>query len=311
MNLSTIMLHAHVHEGFDFVQILIDTLIHGLKMLPFLFIAYLIIETVEHKAMDKLRRVLGSRGTGVLGGSLLGLIPQCGFSVAAANLYSEKFISAGALAAVFIATSDEALPVILSSGETRKFFLPLVLLKFVLAVIAGFLLDFLLFVFDKKQRAEKHSGHHGHHHGEHVHEAGEHHHCSFCDSNKGIFVSTVKRTAFTMLFLLATILVFDTVIGLVGEESFEKFFSALSYVQPFAASLIGLIPGCAVSVMLVGLFTEGMISFGALVAGLSAGAGVGIAALLNSGRGLKNSLSVIGYIWLFSSVSGLIISIFA
>ena len=313
MNLNLIMLHtAHVHEDFDLLSILLDTLIHGAKMLPLLFLAYLIIETVEHKAMDKLRRVFADKKTGVVGGALLGLIPECGFSVAAANLYSEKIISTGALAAVFIATSDEAFPILLSSGETRGYFLPLILVKLFLAVIAGFLLDFLYALFKPKHK--HHRGHHhdhAHHHGEHIHEAGEHHHCAFCDSNKGIFLSALKRTVYILLFLIATVFVFNTVIGLIGEERVEAVMASIPFLQPFIAALIGLIPSCAVSIMLTGLFTEGIISFGALVAGLCAGAGAGIAVLLKSGRGLKKSLFLIGYLWLFSSLAGLIISIFA
>lgn len=313
MNLNPIILHAvHAHEEFDLLSILLDTLIHGAKMLPLLFLAYLIIETVEHKAMDKLRRVFANKKTGVIGGALLGLIPECGFSVAAANLYSEKIISTGALAAVFIATSDEAFPILLSSGETRKYFLPLLLIKLFLAVIAGFLLDILYSLFKPKQEhCHEHHHDHAHRHGEHVHEAGEHHHCAFCDSNKGIFLSALKRTVYILLFLIATVFVFNAVIGLIGEERVEAVMASIPFLQPFIAALIGLIPSCAVSIMLTGLFTEGIISFGALVAGLCAGAGAGIAVLLKSGRGLKKSLFLVGYLWLFSSIAGLIISIFA
>lgn len=311
MNLTMIMLHgAHSHEGFNIIDLLLDTLIHGLKMLPLLFVAYLIIETVEHKAMDKLKLVLGKKETGVLGGSVLGLFPECGFSVAAANLYAENFISAGGLAAVFIATSDEALPIILSSGDTRKFFLPTVGILFILSLIAGFLIDFVLKFAKNKDDAHEHHHHYSHSH-EHVHEAGEHHHCSFCDSNKGIFLSTLKRTFMTLLFLLATIFVFNSIITLVGESRFEGLFEKLGVLQPFIAALIGLIPSCAVSITLVGLFTEGVISYGALMAGLASAAGVGIAVLVKSSGNFKKTIMFISYIWLFSSVSGLILSIFA
>ncbi len=313
MNLNIIMLHAHASgEGFDILSILKETLFHGLKMLPLLFTAYLIIEIVEHRAIDKLRSVLGKKATGVLGGALLGLFPECGFSVASANLYAENFISAGALAAVFIATSDEALPIILSTDAIRKFFLPLLLLKLVLAILAGFTLDFLLSVCKRKSKQKHHHEHHAHaHHSEHVHEVGEHHHCSFCDSNKGIFLSTLKRTLITLLFLLATIFVFNTVMELVGKQRFETVLGSFGYFTPFVSAFIGLIPSCAVSVMFVGLFTEGVISFGALVAGLCAGAGAGVAVLLKNGNEIKKSLMLIAYVWLFSSFAGLVISIFA
>lgn len=297
MSINTLMLHAghaHAHSDFDIVHIIGDTLTDALKILPLLFIAYLIIEIVEHKASDKLRRMLSSKYAGVPGGALFGLFPECGFSVAASNLYAEKLISAGTLAAVFIATSDEALPIILSMPETAGYFLPLLLLKLGLAIIAGYLLDGVLHIIKRKKHENEHE--HSHAHGEHVHEAGEHHHCSYCDSNRGILKNSLSRTLTTALFIIATVFIFNCIVALIGEENIENAMAAVKYLQPFVTALLGLIPSCAVSVMLAGLFAEGAISFGALVAGLCAGAGAGIAVLVRSCKNIKKSLFIVGYV---------------
>ena len=316
MNFAPLLLHAAHAEGFDILSIIRDTLVDGIKMLPLLFVAYLVIEIIEHKAMDKLKAAFSSKGAGVVSGALFGLFPQCGFSVAAANLYSEKLISAGALAAVFISTSDEALPVILSVPETAKYFLPLLLIKLLGGIAAGLLLDFAMSRFKKTHAHHddhEHHGHNheGHHHGEHTHAHGVHHHCAHCDSNRGIVKNSLTRTASTICFILLTVFVFNTAVALIGEARIEYALEFVSVIQPLIAAFLGLVPSCAVSVILAGLFTEGVISFGALAAGLCAGAGAGMAVLFKSNKELKNSLFILLYIWLFSAALGTVISIIA
>lgn len=318
MNFKTILLHASHGGGFDILHVIEDTLIDALKMLPLLFLAYLVIEIIEHKAMDKLKRAFSSERAGVFSGAVLGLFPQCGFSVAAANLYSEKLISAGALAAVFISTSDEALPIILSMPETAKYFIPLLLIKLIGAVSAGLLLNLIASAVKKNKKHDVHRHEHEHAHGrfdlihsEHTHENGVHHHCAHCDSNAGIIRNSVTRTLSTMMFIVITIFLFNLVVSLVGHETIEHLLESVSMFQPVIAAIIGLIPSCAVSVILAGLFTEGVISFGALAAGLCAGAGAGFAVLFKSNSSIKGSLSILAYIWLFSAALGTIVSFVA
>ncbi len=318
MNFAPILLHAEHTADFNIVGIILDTLVDAVKMLPLLFVAYLVIEIIEHKAMDKLKAAFSSKGAGVLSGALLGLFPQCGFSVAAANLYSEKLISAGALAAVFISTSDEALPVILSVPGTAKYFLPLLLIKLIGGIAAGFLLDLILTHVKKNthrehhhEEHEHHSDSHAHHHGEHTHAHGVHHHCAHCDSNKGIIKNSLIRTGSTFGFILLTVFVFNIAVSLIGQSRIEYALESVSVIQPLIAALIGLVPSCAVSLILAGLFTEGAISFGALAAGLCAGAGAGMAVLFKSNKRVGNSLFILAYVWLFSAALGTIISLIA
>ena len=313
MNFTPILLHAEHTADFNIVTIILDTLIDGLKMLPLLFIAYLVIEIIEHKAMDKLKAAFSSKGAGVLSGALLGLFPQCGFSVAAANLYSEKLISAGALAAVFISTSDEALPVILSAPETARYFLPLVLIKLLGGIAAGFLLDFILSHIKPHRHHGEHAEHHhtDRHHGEHTHAHGVHHHCAHCDSNRGIIKNSLIRTGSTLCFILLTVFVFNTAVALIGQSRIESALEAVSVLQPLIAALLGLVPSCAVSVILAGLFCEGVISFGALAAGLCAGAGAGVAVLFKANKRVGNSIFIVTYAWLFAAALGTVISLIA
>ena len=317
MSINNLMLyadhaHEHLHGEFNIFHIIGETFTDALKILPLLFVAFLVIEIIEHKAADKLRNALSSKRAGVFGGALFGLFPECGFSVAASNLYAEKLISAGTLAAVFIATSDEALPIILSVPQTAPYFFALLLLKLVLALAAGYLLDFILKLVKSHGIAKKEEhNEHTHHHDQHFHEAGEHHRCSYCDSNRGIIKNSLSRTFVTILFIILTIFLFNCIVSLIGEENIKGMMGSIKYLQPFITALLGLVPSCAVSVMLAGLFSEGAISFGALVAGLCAGAGAGVAVLFKSCKDIKKSLSIVCYVWLFSAISGVIISIFA
>lgn len=274
-------------------------------MLPVLFLVYLVIELLEHKAMDKVRRVLADRNFGVVGAALLGLFPQCGFSVAAANLYSERLITAGTVAAVFVATSDEAFPILISNPESMQWFLPMLVLKFVYAIIVGMVVN-LVFKLTKLEKAEYHESHH---HGEHTHEGGEHHHCSHCDSNRGIFSAAIRRTLSIFAFVFITSFALHLLIDLVGEAQLKSVLMTDSILQPFIAALIGLIPSCTASVVTTELFVSGVLGFGSLAAALCAGAGVGMLVLFRVNRNLKQNLSILGMIYVMSALLGVVIEL--
>lgn len=286
------------------VDVLLDTLIDALKMLPFLILVYLIIELLEHKAMDKIRKAFSSERLGIISAALLGIFPECGFSVAAANLYAERLISAGTLVAVYVSTSDEAIPIIASNPGQIKWLLPLIAIKFVYAILAGFIVN-LLFRVTRLDRAEQHIGHHS----EHIHESGEHHHCAHCDSGKGIIESVLKRSLSIFLYILAIGFVLNTAIWLIGEDRLGALLMTNSIAQPFIAALIGMIPNCAASVVLSELFVSGALSFGSLAAGLSAGAGVGMIVLLRVNHSTKQNAAIIGSLYLLSALLGVLLQI--
>ncbi|MBQ8510610.1 MAG: arsenic efflux protein [Clostridia bacterium] len=294
------------HLLHEIPHILLHTFTDTLKMLPFLVVVYLLIELIEYKAMDKVRAAISNERLGIVSGAALGLFPQCGFSVAAANLYAERLITAGTLAAVFIATSDEALPIVLANPGSAKWFLPLLAIKFFYAIIVGFIVNFI-FCLTKLDHVHIHEIHHN---SLHVHENGEHHHCAHCDSGRGIISSALTRSLSIFLFLFVTSFILELVIHGIGEDNLSIVLMIDSPLQPLIASLIGLIPNCAASVVLSELFVAGSLSFGSLAAGLCAGAGVGLLVLFRVNHSYKQNLAILGSIYVLSALLGLVLQLF-
>ena len=281
----------------EFWDLILDTLSDSVQMLPFLFAAYLLIEFLEHKASDKLQNALSKSGNhGIVVGAILGTVPQCGFSVAAANLYSGKVITLGTLIAVFISTSDEAIPVLLSSPGNAGVLLKLIIAKIVIALIAGFLVDFVL----KARHVQENEP-----------ELQDHNVlCHHCGCEHGIIRSAIKHTVSIFLFILLVSFVLNGLITWIGQDTISKVLLTDSVFQPFIAALIGLIPNCAASVMLVQLFLAGSLSFGSVVAGLCTGAGIGLAVLFRANRNWKKNLLILLLLYGIGSISGLMIHLF-
>ena len=225
-------------------------------------------------------------------GAAVGLLPQCGFSVAAANLYSNRMITAGTLIAVFISTSDEAIPVLLANPQSVGKILPLVGAKLVLAAVAGLVIDFSGIFKTKKQDEEAVVELHSH-----CHTEGE----------GGIIKSALRHTAETFIFLIAVMLVLNVAIALIGESAFENFLMGGTLFQPILAGLVGLIPNCAASVVLSQLYAEGAISFGSAVAGLSAGAGVGLLVLFRTNLDKSECIRIAVILFAISVLTGTVL----
>lgn len=274
-------------------DILLDTLIDSLKLLPFLFITYLIIEYIEHRSSDKL--ISGLKKYGVAGGALLGSFPQCGFSVAAANLYTNRVISVGTLAAVFISTSDEAIPVILANSGSVGTILKLIAVKIVIAVLAGSIADSLFSnFFGYKTYNNDKSNHH------HFHECHD-----------GIVKSAFKHTAHIFVFMALTMLLTNMGIYLIGEENLSRILLTHSILQPAVAALIGFIPNCASSIIITQLYLSGSLSFGSAVAGLSTGAGAGLIVLFRVNKNASENFKIMLYIYIISIAAGSVIQALA
>jgi hypothetical protein len=278
------------------LDIILDALIDTAKMLPFLFAVYLLIEYLEHKASDKLANSLRRLGPfGPVGGALFGCIPQCGFSVAVSNLYSGRLVSLGTLIAVYIATSDEAVPILLSNPQSVGEVWKLIAAKAVIAILAGLLVDGVMKFFHRRGNEEN----------EPYHDL-----CEDCGCEEhGILYSAIKHTAQIFAFLFVVSLILGFAIYLLGEERLDRVLMTDSAFQPFLAALIGLIPNCSASVVLTNLYAAGSLSFGSVVAGLSTGAGLGLVVLFRTNKNLKQNISITALLYAIGAISGLIINL--
>lgn len=277
-------------------DVILDTLIDSIKMLPFLFISYIIIEYIEHKASDKIKNILSNSGKygSVLGG-LLGAVPQCGFSVTAASLYSGRIITLGTLVAVFLSTSDEAIPVMLSSSESIPKILPIIAIKVAIAVVFGIIVDIIFKSKKGKKNADEEARE------EHIHNM-----CSDCDCEHGIFKSAIHHTIHIFIFILMATFVLNFLIAIIGEENLGKILLSGNIFQPLVAGVIGLIPNCAASVVLTELYLAGNISFGSIIAGLSAGSGIGLVVLFKENKNIKENLKILGIVYVIGTVTGIV-----
>ena len=274
------------------LDIFLDALKDSLVTLPFLFGVYLLIEYIEHKSADRLGNALRKMGPfGAAGGAVLGVIPQCGFSVAAANLFSGRLISMGTLVAVFISTSDEAVPLMLSDPSAIGSLWKLILCKVIIAVAAGVLVDVIAKLLGLTHEEEPFKDL-----------------CADCDcEHHSILHSAIHHTVEIIVFIFVVDLLLNGFMELAGEETVSKLLMTNTVFQPLIAGIVGFIPNCAASVVLTQLYINGVLSFGSVIAGLSTGAGVGLLVLFKTNKHLKQNLSVMGILYFAGVVSGLLI----
>ncbi len=303
------------------------TLKDTLGILPFLFLSYLLMEWLEHKAGERTARVLKRSGkVGPLLGGLLGVVPQCGFSASAAGLYAGRVISAGTLLAVFLSTSDEMLPILISHRVPIGTIAMILGVKILIAAGAGMALDLLWrpsghashghHGHAHKHEHEHHHDHHDHHH-EHEHHHGEerpqtaiHEMCESegCHCDRGIFLSALIHTLKIFGFILLITFLFTCLIEAVGEERLGSLLSSLPVVGQLIAGLIGLIPNCAASVVITQLYLEGLISSGCMMTGLLVGAGIGVMVLFRTNhRHMKDNVRLVAILYGVGVAAGVLI----
>lgn len=278
-------------------HIFLHSFLDTIKITPFIFLMYLLIECFEHKNnTDLSHKLMKTNLSGPILGGLFGSIPQCGFSVIASDLYAKKAITLGTLIAIFVATSDEAVPIILSHPEKAYIVFELIFIKIIIAVICGFIIDSVY--KNKKEIICEEKEEHHHFHGN----------CENCED--GIVKSAIIHTVKIFVFVFIASLILGLAVELIGEEKLTAFLLKDSFIQPFIASLIGLIPNCAASVILTQGFLDGIITFGSLVAGLCSGAGVGLLVLFKRNENIKENLTILILLILIGSLSGLLIQYF-
>lgn len=267
-------------------EVIYDSCIDSIRLLPFLFLTYLAMESLEHWTGSRMQEIIRRSGkAGPAIGSVLGIFPQCGFSTVAANLYAGRIITMGTLVAVFLSTSDEMLPIMISENVNVSVIAKILFCKILFALIAGFLVDFF---FRKKTEPQ-------------IEHFCEHHHCH-CE--KGILSSAVNHTWRIFIYILVVSLVLNFAIAWVGEETLASLVLDQPILGLFAAALVGMIPNCASSVILTQLYLGGVLNAGALMAGLLSGSGVGFLVLLRVNDDKKENLQIFGILYAAGVAAG-------
>jgi len=270
-------------------HILEHALLDSIKALPFLFLAYLLMEAAEHYHSAKMEKAIRGFGkAGPLVGGLLGCIPQCGFSASASNLFAAGLVSRGTLIAVFLATSDEALPMLLGATSGRGMIMPLLFAKIGIGIVAGYVVDFYMARWGRSRE---------------LFDLCED--CGCEEEGSGILKPALWHTGHILLYIFLLNLGLGLAMELLGEELLGTILLEGSLLQPFVAALVGLIPNCAVSVLLTQLYLAGSLSFGSLLAGLCAGAGLGLAVLVKMNRSRRENVTIIATLYAISVVCGL------
>ena len=284
------------------LEIIEETLIDAIKLLPFLFITYLIMEYIEHKMGEKSKNTIKKSGKfGPIIGSILGIFPQCGFSVSATNLYAGRVITLGTLIAVFLSTSDEMLPILISEAVSPTVILKILGIKLVIGMIAGIIIDLVINIVNKNKVKEENEKDNeiGH-----ICEEG-HCHCN----EKGIFRSAVSHTLNILLFIILFSFVINIIVYFVGEDTISSWILNKPIIGPMITSLIGLIPNCAASVIITNMYLENVISLGSMIAGLLTGAGVGLAVLFKTNNKLKENIGIVALLYVIGAISGILIEL--
>lgn len=277
------------------VDVILDTLLDSVKLIPFLFITYLIMEYIEHKTSKKTRETIKKSGKyGPIIGSLLGIVPQCGFSVSATNLYAGRIITIGTLIAVYLSTSDEMLPVMISEAVPLSTIFTILGIKFIIGMIFGVIIDFVFKIKNKNQEEE------------YIVDICEKEHCH-CE--KGILKSTLKHTIQIFVYIVIVVFVLNIIIFFIGEENISQFLEQQPVIGPVISSIIGLIPNCASSVIITELYLKNAINVGTLISGLLVNAGIGLIVLFRMNRNIKENIKIVAILYSIGVISGTIIQL--
>lgn len=265
-------------------------------LLPFLFVTYLAMELMEHYAGNKFNKIIQNSGKwGPFLGATLGVMPQCGFSAAAASFFSARIIGVGTIIAVFLSTSDEMLPILLSESVPVASIVKILATKVVIACASGYLASFVYQQFLQKKDGEMD-----------IHLVCEEEQCS-CED--GIIKSAVKHTVKIFIYIFIIAFVLNVVIEGVGEEALAQVFSNVPVAGQMAASLVGLIPNCASSVVITQLYLKGVISAGMMMSGLLVNAGIGSIVLFRLNRNVKQNVGILTAVYCFGVVWGILIDV--
>lgn len=282
------------------LDVLKDAVIDTAKLIPFLFVTYLIMEWLERKTGDKSADALGKLGrSGPIFGGLVGIVPQCGFSASASSLYAGGVISIGTLLAVFLSTSDEMLPIFISERVAAGSIVRILLTKAVLGIISGLAIDFFFRFTKYKYKTEKR-----------ISDLCEEEHCGCEEEEGGIFHSALIHTIHITVFVFIISMVLTFLVEGLGHDAIANVLANRSVIGVLIAALIGLIPNCAASVMITELYLQGLLGAGQMMAGLLVGAGVGLLVLFRTNnRHMRENIKITAMLYVIGVMWGLLIEL--
>lgn len=278
------------------LHVLTDTLIDSVKLFPFLLLTYIAMEYLEHRTSSKTRELVKKSGRfGPAIGGVLGAFPQCGFSAAASNLYAGRVITLGTLIAIYLSTSDEMIPVFISEKVSISVILSIVGIKIVIGMLAGFAIDLIM---RKSKKVidinEKIGG------------ICEHEHCH-CEN--GILKSALKHTLTIMMYIVLISFALNILIFFIGQENLGRIIQNQPVLGSFIAGIVGLIPNCAASVVIAQLYLQGLMSAGAMLAGLLSAAGVGFLVLFKVNYDMKENVKIVAIVYVISVSVGIVVDL--
>ena len=296
----------------EWLDVLLDATLDTLKMVPVLLVVYYLIELLEYKKVIKLgeSNVFKGKASPVFA-ALFGCIPQCGFSVIATDLFTQGNLTVGALIAIYIATSDEALPMMLSNVSNPQILidmLVLIAIKIVFGITAGYLVQFIYNKLFKEEKVEfdeldepfslevQQGGARANRFVEKDKKINVGCNCTYCSGNSTKFMwqNPLFKTLRIAIYVFVINLLLGTIIMFIGEDRIADFLQSSYAVQPIFAVLVGLIPNCAASIILTELYIEGGLTFGSIIAGLSVNAGLGMLFLMKNSKNVKKNIFIIG-----------------
>lgn len=273
------------------IDAIADSFIDSVKLLPFLFLTYLAMEYLEHKAGQKMQEAIRRAGRGgPVIGSILGAFPQCGFSTVASNLYAGRIITAGTLIAIFLSTSDEMLPIMISENIELTVILKILGVKVAVGILAGFFFDFMLRGKKKELQIE--------------HLCEQHH----CHCEEGIWKSALHHTLEIFLYIMVISLALNLLLAWIGEDVLADLVLNRPVVGEMAAALVGMIPNCAASVIITQLYLNGVLSAGAMTAGLLSGSGVGLLVLFRVNDDYRENFRILGLLYVTGVLGGMLVN---
>lgn len=275
-------------------EVLLDTLLDAIKIIPFLFVTFLLMEYIEHGFTKKGKEKIKKAGNlGPFFGGLLGAVPQCGFSVMATNLYATRIVTLGTLISIYLSTSDEMLPILISQKCSFSIIIKILLIKVLIGMLAGFIIDFII---RKKTKSSNYE----------IKKFCDEEHC---DCEHGIIKSSIKHTFNILIFIIVITLLLNLGFYYFGNDNIEKLFLKDSFFSPFISSLIGLIPNCGASVILTELYLNNVISFASVISGLLTGSGVALLVLFKINKNVKENVKILLTLYFIGVLSGIVIEI--